>query len=178
MSKNSEEKESLVTINNERENSLTFQVNVQGIEKDDMAMRFVIESNGIMLGFACEQLSENDYKVTIPALPFVDIGTHDCKIEVVANEYFFTALNGKIKVTGTPKVEAAITTEEPLEEEETPVSVIVGSIKNDETVQESVEVEQPTQSEESDKDQRVRDILKSMGYTKPGPKSLKDYLKN
>lgn len=169
-----ENKGSLATINNERENTLTFQVNVQGLDTADINMRFVIESKGMLFGFPCEQLSDNDYRVTIPALPFIDIGTHQCKIEVVANEYFFTALNGKIKIAGTPKVEAEIKNDDEVIEEETPVSVVVNSIQ----VNELEEVVEEATAQEVDKDQRVREILKSMGYTKPGPKSLKDYLKN
>lgn len=124
----------LVTINNEKETSLTFQVNIQGIDSNNVDVRFMIKQPEFVIGFPCTPVGGSEYRVHIPALPFVHLGTHQCTIEVIANGYFFTALEGKVKVIETPRVSATISTttaeDDSEAEDETPTVAVSASLSS------------------------------------------------
>lgn len=174
-----------ITINKDKQNSLAFNVAIEGIDTSNIQVKFLIELDNMSLSFLCEHTEDDEYKVIIPPLNYVKSSEYTCKIEVVAAEYFFSAMDGKIKLTESPKVSAAIKQE--IIKEETPITPIV-SIKTSEIVVE--EKEAPKLDEESaiiavepvdmkpNKSKAVTGILKELGIksTINVPKSLHSFI--
>ena len=193
-----------IKLNIEKENSLTFQVNISGIETTDVKVRFAIDTKDVCYMFPCEKVSEEEYKVVIPALKHIPHETYDCMIEVVANEFFFVAMNGKIKLVGTPKIKAKVKKESVEDTPDTPEIHITASPIKVEQLDEGKKRKKPVEDEEGEelsqadeddaldvqtdsgaltaesKDDAVKRILGELGYKyepiKTG-KSLKSYLK-
>jgi hypothetical protein len=190
------DKQNLITINNEKDNTLSFDVMFEGIEAEEKILRLVVTLSKphtyLMMEF--EHANNDAYKVTIPA-KILPVGTHDCKIEVVANEHFFIAIEGNIKVTGAPKVSAklkeegqkkldepkvtistpVLVSEEPkVEEKMSDDSIVMGSSQ-----EEPIAVTESIVVPGSSNDDKVKGILSELGIqSKPKGKSLKTYLKS
>lgn len=99
--------ENIVVISNTKENTLEFDVDVQGIETDEMAVRFVIETGTMDLGFDSEKQAKNKWSVKIPALPILDTAMYPFHINIVVDGYNFTPLQGSVNVIGTHEVYAS-----------------------------------------------------------------------
>jgi len=97
----------VVTISNSKDNTLEFDVDVQGIETDEMAVRFVIETGSMNLGFDSEKKAKNKWSVKIPALPILDATMYPFHINIVVDGYNFTPLQGSVNVVGTHEVYAS-----------------------------------------------------------------------
>lgn len=190
------DKQNLITINNEKDNTLSFDVMFEGIEAEEKTLRLVValEKPNTYLMMEFEHANNNAFKVTIPA-KILPVGTHDCKIEVVANEHFFVAIEGNIKVTSAPKVTAklkeetqkksdapkvtlsaaTVISEEPKIEEKTSDDSIVMDSSQEEPASATESVVVPSVS----KDSQVAGILSELGIaSKPKGKTLKSYLKS
>ena len=99
--------DNLVTISNVKENVLEFNVEVKGIDSDDMAVRFVIEAAEMNLGFDSEQGDmENLWTVKIPALTMLDTTSYSFRIDVIVDGYHFDAMQGAINVVGSHDIYA------------------------------------------------------------------------
>jgi hypothetical protein len=194
-----------IKLNIEKENSLTFQVNISGIDTTDIKVRFAIDTEAVCYMFPCEKVNEEEYKVVIPALKHIPHETYNCMIEVVANEFFFVAMNGKIKLVGTPKIKAKVKKESVEDNSDAPeIHITASPIKVEQLEEgkkrhkrdEEDEDEALDQSDTDDalevqtdpgaltsesRDNAVKRILGELGYKyepiKSG-KSLKSYLKD
>jgi len=190
------DKENLITINNEKDNTLSFDVMFEGIEAEEKTLRLVValEKPNTYLMMEFETANNNAYKVMIPA-KVLPIGIHECKIEVVANEHFFIAIEGNIKVTGTPKVSAKLKEEVKKKPDEPKVTISTPVIVSEEPEvkvedgSSSISIDADAAQEESviesivvpglSKDDQVKGILTELGIqSKPKTKSLKTYLKS
>ncbi len=99
--------DNVVTISNAKDNTLEFDVDIQGIETDDMAVRFVIETGIMDLGFDSEKGVKNKWSVKIPALSILDSTMYPFHINIVVDGYNFTPLQGSVNVVGTHEVYAS-----------------------------------------------------------------------
>jgi hypothetical protein len=101
------EQENIITINGEKDHPITFTIDMDGIDNDNVSVRLSIElSPGVFLLLVSESTNDK-FKVVVPAKS-VPIGTHDYVLEVIADEHYFVAMNGTAKVTGAPKVKGAV----------------------------------------------------------------------
>lgn len=99
--------DNVVTISNSKDNTLEFDVDVQGIETDEMAVRFVIETGTMDLGFDSEKGVKNKWSVKIPALSMLDTTMYPFHINIVVDGYNFTPLQGSVNVIGSHEVYAS-----------------------------------------------------------------------
>jgi len=99
--------DNLVTISNKKDNVLEFDVDVQGIDTNDMTVRFIIEASGMELGFDSKKQSERKWSVEIPALSMLDTTAYPFHIDIIVDGYYFEPLRGSVNVVGTHEVYAS-----------------------------------------------------------------------
>lgn len=97
-----------VTITNTKESVLDFQVTVNGVEVEDMKVRFVVETTLGEMGFVATKKDNEKWAVTIPALPHVERTAHNFRIDVVVDGYYFEAMRGVLNVTGPVDLYATV----------------------------------------------------------------------
>lgn len=192
------EPKTILTINSEKDHPVAFELDMDGIDTTSVSVRLclALEKEHTFLMMVCELVGESTYKTIVPAKS-LPIGSHDCTLEVVTNEHYFVAMNGKVKVTGTPKVKAEVKEED--KDKEKPVSKPKAKVVNEpeEGKNENEEqLEMPVESSsvfmtlksnpapivinetEPNKNKEVQQILSELGMTSTPPtKKLKDYLK-
>ena len=117
-----------VTIVNGRENELEFDINIQGANKKEPMIRFVIEGKPINFGFHCQHGEADNWSAIIPAIPQLKNKSYPFRLEVIVDGYYFEPFRGTVDVIAEPDVSAKdIHTAKP----EKPVVSAV-NVKNDE----------------------------------------------
>lgn len=114
----------VVTITNVKDNTLEFNLSIEGIGAADPTVRFVIKTENVNLTFIATQIEKTTWGVTIPALSFLKRTAYDYVIEVILDGYYFEALKGTIDVIGTHELYTT-----------TPVNKSLEPIKKDEQSQ-------------------------------------------
>ncbi len=94
----------IVNISNDKKSILEFDIAVTGAVEDDMAVRFIIESEGMMLGFDSKKETGDTWSVEIPAMRILDKTVYPFYISVVVDGYTFEGLRGSVNVIGDRKV--------------------------------------------------------------------------
>jgi hypothetical protein len=80
---------------------LEFNVDVQGIDTENMNARLIIESNDMELGFKGVSKGANTWEVKIPPLTMLECTTYQFYIDVVVDGYYFKPLQGKIGIVNS-----------------------------------------------------------------------------
>jgi hypothetical protein len=96
--------DNLVTISKAKDNVLEFDVEITGIDTAEMSVQFVIEADGLKLGFDSEKMTEKKWSVKIPALAMLDTTAYPFHIDVMVDGYYFEPLRGSVNVVGTHSV--------------------------------------------------------------------------
>ena len=119
--------DNVVTITNTKENILDFQIDINGVNPDDMKVRFVVETNLAEFGFVAVK-EDKKWVVTIPPLPILEKTAHNFRIDVIVDGYYFEAMRGMLNVTGsvdlyttTPKNITAVPIQTDPSQQEEPV---------------------------------------------------------
>ncbi len=94
----------IVNISNDKKSFLEFDIEVTGAVEDDMSVRFIIESEGMMLGFDSKKENGDTWSVEIPAMRILDKTVYPFYISVVVDGYTFEGLRGSVNVIGDRKV--------------------------------------------------------------------------
>lgn len=94
--------DNVVSINHTKENTIEFDLTIEGLEGDSIDVRFHVEAEGMMLTFPCTKGSGNTWKVQIPELPMLKRTAYPYTIEVIADGYYFAPLKGSVNVVGSP----------------------------------------------------------------------------
>lgn len=94
----------IVNISNDKKSFLEFDIEVTGAVEDDMAVRFIIESEGMLLGFNSKKEKGDTWSVEIPAMRILDKTVYPFYISVVVDGYTFEGLRGSVNVIGDRKV--------------------------------------------------------------------------
>jgi len=94
----------LVTISNVKENVLEFDVEVEGVDTTDMAVRFIIEASGMELGFDSKKGKKTKWSVDIPALAILEKTTYPFHIDIIVDGYYFEPLRGSVNVVGSHEI--------------------------------------------------------------------------
>lgn len=90
----------VITISKNKENMLEFSVEIQGLDDtSNVDVRFIIVTTEFDLSFKCSKIDDDNWSVKIPSISFINTSTYSFHISVVANGYFFDALQGSINVT-------------------------------------------------------------------------------
>ncbi len=93
-----------VNISNDKKSILEFDIEVSGAVEDDMAVRFIIESEGMALGFDSKKETGDTWSVEIPAMRILDKTIYPFYISVIVDGYTFEGLRGSVNVIGDRKV--------------------------------------------------------------------------
>jgi len=93
-----------VTISKNKENILEFEVDIQGVDTLDMSVRFIIETDGMKLGFDSVKQNDKKWSVKIPALPILKTASYPFHIDITVDGYHFMPLVGDIKVVESESV--------------------------------------------------------------------------
>jgi hypothetical protein len=101
----------IVSINQQKENTLQFDVTIDGTDASDATVRLTIDLNdGSLLSFVCIRLEGDRYEARIPVLSHIARTAYPCYIEVITNGYYFKAMKGVVNVTGSATITAQPTT--------------------------------------------------------------------
>ncbi len=103
--------EHIISINQQKENTVQFQVSIEGTDADDAIVRLVVDlNNGTLLMFPCVNIEGNSYEAKIPVLSHIERTAYPCYIEVITNGYYFKAMRGVVNVVGSATITAQPTT--------------------------------------------------------------------
>lgn len=91
----------MVTISNVKENVLEFDAEIKGVDTSDMSVHFVIQANGMDLGFDAKHLSGFKWEVSIPPLPMLERTAYTFRMNVDCDGYHFEPLTGTVNVVGS-----------------------------------------------------------------------------
>ncbi len=91
----------IVSINNNKENILEFDLSIEGINPKDINAKLVIRANEMDLGFQCVRKEGNKWNVTLPALPILERTAYPFRFDIIADGYHFEPMKGTINVVGS-----------------------------------------------------------------------------
>lgn len=92
--------DNLVSINHTKENTLKFNLSIEGINPSDIVAKFVIHGENMELGFTAERATGDEWTILIPALPVLERTAYPFHFDVVADGYHFEPLRGTVNVVG------------------------------------------------------------------------------
>jgi len=87
-----------LTIINSKENTLDFDLEIDGIDGDPAKISFVIKTTEVDFAFKCKKVEGNLWRVVIPAMPQIENTLYNYSIEVVIDGYYFEPTSGQINV--------------------------------------------------------------------------------
>jgi hypothetical protein len=111
--------EHIISINQQKEKAIQFQVSIEGTDAEDATVRLVVDlNNGTLLSIVCIKLEGGEYEARIPVLSHIERTAYPCYIEVITNGYYFKAMKGVLNVTGSATITAQPTVTQPKKSEE------------------------------------------------------------
>jgi len=99
--------DNLITISNTKANILEFDVEINGVDTADMAVRFIIEASSMELGFDSKKGDKTKWSVEIPALAILEKTSYPFHIDIIVDGYYFEPLCGSVNVVGEHTVYAS-----------------------------------------------------------------------
>lgn len=95
--------DNVVIITNTKSNEIEFDIDIQGLETEDMVVRFVIQTSEVLFAFPCRK-EDKKWVVTIPKLSYLEQTAFPFFIEVMTDGYYFEAIRGTVNVVGSPEL--------------------------------------------------------------------------
>lgn len=191
-----------VSITNNKENTLDFDMKIEGAKTSDVKCKFVIRTKGMELAFNAKATDKDKTKWTVklPKLDILERTAYDCFVQVVVDGYYFEPMKGVLNVTaptevyttepktrsltsGRADIAKEATKKKPVKEkQQVNVNTLAKQIMEGEKydpklINEKVEEKNNT----SDKDKKVRAILEEAGLRtlkKERPSFIKTRLLN
>jgi len=99
--------ENIVTITNVKTNILEFNIDVTGIEDNDMEVSFVLKTKEMDFGFSAKRGKKGVWAVTIPELPSLAATMYPFHINVIVDGYSFRPMEGSVNVVGSHELYAS-----------------------------------------------------------------------
>lgn len=100
--------DNLVTITNTKKNTIQFDLSIEGLEANNVSVRFVVETAKDMeLGFLCKQQDGDKWEVDIPEIEILEKTAYPYHIDVIADGYYFEPLKGTMNVVGSQQIYAS-----------------------------------------------------------------------
>jgi len=90
----------VVNISNDKKNILEFDIEVSGADDDNMSVRFIIEGEGMELGFDSKKGKGATWSVEIPPMKILKNSKYPFHISVIVDGYAFEGLKGEVNVIG------------------------------------------------------------------------------
>lgn len=176
--------ENTVSINHTKDNTLEFELSMEGVDTKDIDVRFVVESKGMDLNFAAKKKKGDVWAVKLPRLPMLEKTAYKFHIEVITDGYFFKPFEGNLNVVGSAELYSTKPKNVTLEpnKEEKPVEDAAEKEekkkKEEKKVEEKKVVEEAqrnrTRSREKSIEQIARELMEQQNYS---PKKIEDKVK-
>lgn len=110
--------DNVVQINKDKETEIVFDVDIKGPEKliSNVSVRFLIKDvkDNMDCIFKASKQENNQWKVIIPQCEFFEKNEYSFVIEVLIEDYYFKAAEGKVEIIN--KLEVTINKEEKIKE--------------------------------------------------------------
>lgn len=161
----------IVTINHTKENTIEFDLTMDGIEVDGIVVKMMVESKGMELGFKASRKEKDTWAVKLPKLPMLERTAYKFYIEVHADGYYFEPFKGTLNVVGSaevyssdPKNVTLDSTADKKKEEKKPSS------KEEKTSEKKVSENMRHRSREKGIDQIARELIEQQENNLKSPK--------
>lgn len=96
--------DNMININNTKANTLEFEMTIEGANASDVDCHFVISAKDQDFRFKAIKEDDNHWKVTIPAMPYLERTTYNCYTEVVTEGQYFKPMDGNVNVVGSADI--------------------------------------------------------------------------
>lgn len=98
--------ENVININNTKQNTLDFEMVIEGTQTNDVDCNFVIVAKGMEFRFPAvlEEGKDNHWTVTLPEMTFLERTAYKCYTEVVAEGQYFKPMEGNVNVVGSAEI--------------------------------------------------------------------------
>jgi hypothetical protein len=93
-----------IFIRQDRAEHYEFQLQVNGLPTDEIAVRFVLHSDPFMITIPCTRVKGDTWSVELPKMPFLEATTYQFVIEAVVEGHYFEAFRGSVTVAKSPEV--------------------------------------------------------------------------
>jgi len=93
-----------VTIVEDRINEIEFEINIQGANKKEPTVRFVIEDKSLNYTVDCKHGEDDNWSVTVPIIPNLTKKSYPFKLEVIVDGYYFEPFHGTADIIPEPDV--------------------------------------------------------------------------
>ena len=94
-----------ISIVNTRDNEFEFDISIEGVKTEEMAVSFVIETKEVNLQFPCKKEGEK-WVVVVPPMPLLELASYPFCVTIVVDGYFFKPFEGTAMVIHEPTVKA------------------------------------------------------------------------
>lgn len=98
--------DNVININHTKENTLEFEMVIEGTTTNEVDCNFVIVAKGMELRFpaALTEGKKDHWTVTLPEMNFLERTAYKCYTEVVAEGQYFKPMQGNVNVVGTAQI--------------------------------------------------------------------------
>jgi len=100
--------EKTVNISYDKKNVLEFDIEITGVDETDMEVRFIIEGDGIELGFDSKKISKKTWSVEIPALRILEASQYPYYISVIVDGYAFKGISGSVNILNASNIKSSV----------------------------------------------------------------------
>ena len=100
-----------ISIVNTRDNEFEFDISIDGVDKKNMMVSFVIKTDSVNLQFPCKENEDNadKWEVVVPPMPMLELATYPFCVTIVVDGYFFEPFKGTAVVIHEPTVKTTAT---------------------------------------------------------------------
>jgi hypothetical protein len=96
-----------ITINNQKENTIEFDLSIKGLPSKEIEACLVIEAKKMCISFEAKHDKGDKWIVDIPELPMIERTAYNYYIAVIADGYYFKPISGTVNVVGSHEVYAS-----------------------------------------------------------------------
>ena len=98
--------DNVININHTKENTLEFEMVIEGTTTNEVDCNFVIVAKDMELRFpaALTEGKKDHWTVTLPEMGFLERTAYKCYTEVVAEGQYFKPMQGNVNVVGTAQI--------------------------------------------------------------------------
>lgn len=87
-----------INIIKTKENNIEFDMKIDGIDKSNEEVFFVIETKCLNISIPCQKDSDDKWVVKIPILDFLDAAIYSFHIQVVIDGFYFKPFSGTLNI--------------------------------------------------------------------------------
>jgi len=158
--------DNVININNTKENTLEFEMVIEGTTTTDVDCNFVIVAKGMEFRFPAEltEGKKDQWTVTLPEMNFLERTAYNCYTEVVAEGQYFKPMQGSVNVVGTAQIYTSSPKNKTIESDTEKAKVV----KEQETKRETKRKQESWRQSEKPISQIAKELMEQEKYGKAG----------